>query len=408
MGLQSSWRPAERSGEKLARKFPGNNNTVSFTERQRSQRIAVSSRMLTGSLPLSGTWTRAYAVGKRFWPARSGFASFVLTAVLLLALLPADRPAAQEAVSPPDAQAIFSGAVPVNLTDLRAMQSELQGLSERVLPATVAVQVGPAQGSGVIISPDGYVLTAAHVIMRPGLRATLVLHDGRRVEAESLGVFRTVDAGMLKITTSPSDIGRQEWPHVPMGESDNLKPGQWCLATGHPGGVQSTGTPVVRMGRILSLNDDSAINTDCTLIGGDSGGPLFDMSGKVIGVHSRIGGSLTLNLHVPVQIYRDTWDRLAASEAWGYVPGNRPFIGVQGDANSEVARVAQVFRGTPAEKAGVRVGDVITKFGGKEVGNFESLRSLVESFEPGQAVGMELRRGNTRLRLDVVIGRERE
>jgi S1-C subfamily serine protease len=277
-----------------------------------------------------------------------------------------------------------------------------------VIPATVAVQVGPAQGSGVIVTPDGYVLTAAHVAGRPGRRATLVLHNGKPVLGETLGVFRTMDAGLIKISDEASYTDGQPWPHVEMGDSNNLKPGQWCLATGHPGGFQSDRTPVVRVGRILSFDENTAITTDCTLIGGDSGGPLFDLQGKVVGVHSRIGGSLKLNLHVPVQTYQASWERLAAGEAWGFVPGNRPFIGVQGEPDSPVAKVATVFQDTPAEKAGIRPGDVITRFGSKRVTSFESLKSFVEAEEPGARVQLVVQRGDRRLQVEIVIGRRRE
>src|SRR5205814_1487472 len=135
--------------------------------------------------------------------------------------------------------------------------------------------------------------------------------------------------------------------------------------------------PVVRVGRILS-NKSGVMTTDCTLVGGDSGGPLFDMEGKVIGIHSRIGGSLTANMHVPVNTYRDTWDRLAKGEEWGslFVTGG-PYIGVQGVPESDVAKIAEVLADGPAAKAGIKTGDVIVKFDGKEITNFASLSSQV-------------------------------
>jgi len=135
---------------------------------------------------------------------------------------------------------------------------------------------------------------------------------------------------------------------------------------------------------------------------------LFDMEGNIIGVHSRIGGALTVNLHVPVQAYRSTWDRLVASEAWGYTPGQRPYIGVQGEAGSTVAKVSQVFRGSAADKAGVRVGDVIVKFADKEVTDFESLKGLVEGEEPGRKVPLEVLRDENRVRMEIVVGRQRD
>jgi serine protease Do len=249
------------------------------------------------------------------------------------------------------------------------------------------------------------VLTAAHVIGEPNRNARVTLHDGRRANAKTLGVFRTGDAGLVKITRQPEDFGLKEWPHATMGTSNKLEPGQWCLATGHPGGFQTKRTPVVRLGRILSVDrNKETITTDCTLIGGDSGGPLFDMDGNVIAIHSRIGSSLTLNLHVPVKTYRDSWDRLVASEAWGHPPGSRPFIGVQGDPEADNARVARVFDGTPAAEAGIQEGDVIIRFAGKRVTTFESLKSKVETLQPGTKVRIEIERDSRTLVLSLTIG----
>jgi S1-C subfamily serine protease len=315
---------------------------------------------------------------------------------------------AEENTATTDVSSIFSGSIPEDASDLRAMQARQQELAKKVIPATVAVQVGPAQGSGVIISPDGYVLTAAHVAGNPGRRATLILHNGRRVEGKTLGVFRTLDAGLIKITGDSAGDGAKPWPHAPMGKSDDLKPGQWCLATGHPGGFQTARTVVVRVGRILSINPDLAITTDCTLIGGDSGGPLFDMQGQVIGIHSRIGGPLTLNLHVPVHTYQQTWDRLAAGEAWGRAPGSKSYIGVQGDPESDLAKITEVYPRTPAAKAGVQAGDIITKFAGKKITTFQSLKSCVEAEEPEARVELEVLRHGKRIRLMLVVGRRQD
>jgi S1-C subfamily serine protease len=288
---------------------------------------------------------------------------------------------------------------------LLELQTRLQTLSAEAIPATVAVAVGAAQGSGVIVSPDGYVLTAAHVVGEPGRHARIYLHDGRSVNGKTLGVFRTMDAGLIRISAAVQPGSGEPWPHAEMGESENLKPGQWCLATGHPGGFQSDRSPVVRVGRILNVDENTAITSDCTLIGGDSGGPLFDMQGKVVGVHSRIGGSLKMNLHVPVNTYQASWERLAAGESWGFVPGNQPFIGVIGEPDSDIARIANVYEGTPAEKAGIRAGDVITRFAGRRVTTFSSLKMLVESQRPGSKVVMEVLRNESRLRMEIVVGR---
>lgn len=292
--------------------------------------------------------------------------------------------------------------VPTDLGDLRAMQTRLQQLAKKVMPATVAVQVGAAQGSGVIISADGYVLTAAHVSGSAGRAASLILDDGTKITGETLGLFRTLDAGLIKITQAPP---ADKWPHAEMGDSADVRHGQWCLAAGHPGGFEEQRPPIVRLGRILSLQDDSTINTDCTLIGGDSGGPLFNMNGQVIGVNSRIGNPLTVNLHVPVNVYRESWDRLVQGDTWGHLPGQRPFIGVQGEKDGTDATVSKVFAGTPAARAGLQPGDLILRFGGRRVKDFPDLQSMVRDEQPGNRVRMIVRRDNDTLELDLTIGK---
>lgn len=294
---------------------------------------------------------------------------------------------------------LFTGeAPPASVSELRSMQEHLQKLSQTLTTATVGVRVGPAQGSGVIISEDGYVLTAAHVVMRPNTDVTFILHDGRMVKGKTLGMNRTIDSGLMKIT----DEGK--YPFVEMGDSKAVREGQWCVATGHPGGYEKGRTPVVRFGRVLQ-RDDGVITSDCTLVGGDSGGPLFDMQGHVIGINSRIAGPLNANMHVPVNTFKDTWDRLADGQAWGAMPGNAPFLGVQGDPEKDEPRVAKVFGGTPAEKAGIKVDDLILSFDGQAISAFAELSKLVGDKQPGDRVKVRVRRGSDELELEVTIGR---
>jgi serine protease Do len=189
-----------------------------------------------------------------------------------------------------------------------------------------------------------------------------------------------------------------------------LTPGQWCLSIGHPGGYQRGRAPVLRFGRVLSAAAD-VISTDCTLVGGDSGGPLFDLEGRVVGIHSRIGGSLSANFHVPVNTYRDTWDRLAKAEIWGgsligsSQRGDRPYIGMLGEATDGVCKITEVLPDSPAAKAGVKVGDVVKTFAGEPIDNFNKLRDLVRRKKPGDKVKLELVRNNKPLTLEMEIGK---
>lgn len=293
---------------------------------------------------------------------------------------------------------LFAGANPSSVSDLKRMQEHLRKLIEQVTPATVGIRQGPAHGSGVIVSSDGYVLTAAHVSQKADANVEIILANGRRVKGRTLGLHRSLDAGLIKIT----DEG--PWPFVEVGQSNDVRPGQWCLALGQPGGVERGRNPVLRFGRVLEANAELLVS-DCTLIGGDSGGPLFDVSGKVIGIHSRIGGRLTDNLHVPVNAFTASWDRLLASEVWGHLPGQIPFIGVKGATGAQDARITQVFSDTPADQAGLKVGDIVVKFDGEAVTDFNSLTTLVAKRDPGQEVQVEVRRGEATISLRLVIGK---
>jgi len=178
-----------------------------------------------------------------------------------------------------------------------------------VTAATVGVRVGSNSGSGVIVSEDGLVLTAGHVVGKPGQEVVFMFADGKTAKGKTLGLYGNADAGMMRIT----DPGK--WPYLPRGQSRGLHVGAWCLALGHPLGFMKDRPPVVRLGRILRLSDN-VIQTDCALVGGDSGGPLFDLEGRIIGIHSRIGMAMDINIHVPIDVFADNWERLLKGEQW--------------------------------------------------------------------------------------------
>ncbi|MEJ5340546.1 MAG: trypsin-like peptidase domain-containing protein [Thermogutta sp.] len=226
-------------------------------------------------------------------------------------------------VSPPVQVAVLvraESAVPVaeapkDIGQLRDLQRQVAELIEKLKPCIVAVRIGNTQGSGVIVTEDGYVLTAGHVVGEPHQSCELIFADGKRVKGETLGRYQDADAGLIKITEAGP------WPHAEMGVSKELPEGAWVAALGHPLGYISGRPPVARLGRVLR-NRDTFIRTDCPLVGGDSGGPLVDLTGKVVGIHSRIAGPTTMNYHVPVDVFRSNWDRLAKGEVWqDVIPG---------------------------------------------------------------------------------------
>ncbi len=295
------------------------------------------------------------------------------------------------------------GGTPKTLEQMVELEEQHRRVAERVAECTVNVSIGPAQGSGVLVTADGYILTAAHVATRPGKTAIITFKNGETVAATTLGLNRSVDAGLIKINDGQSQ-GRQ-WPHASLGTSNQLRPGMWCIASGHPGGFDRNRGVVTRIGRILAVRTDALV-TDCALIGGDSGGPLFDISGRLIAVHSRIGNDVADNLHVPFDHYDKTWDRLVQGEAWGYLEGFKPVLGVRGKQGADVAEIAVVNPGSPAALAGLREGDIIEKFGDVDITDFQSLRVAVADTMPGERLKCWVRRQDGRYQINVEIGRE--
>ncbi len=294
------------------------------------------------------------------------------------------------------------GGTPRSLEELRLLEAQHQRIASAAEACTVSVKIGPAEGCGVIITDTGFILTAAHVAMRPGKVAIVTLPGGRRVTATTHGMNRNVDAGLIKINANQNE-GRP-WPHASLGSSDHLVSGMWCVATGHPGGYSDRRGFVTRVGRILSVRKDALV-TDCALIGGDSGGPLFDLAGKLIAIHSRIGNDVADNLHVPVVHYDLSWDRLVSSQAWGYLPGFKPVLGVSGNQTSNVAEIVSVTTGSPAADAGFLEHDIVEEFGDVMITDFESLKRAVADTMPGERAVVWVNRGGQRVKLFVEIGR---
>ncbi|QOV89127.1 S1C family serine protease [Humisphaera borealis] len=297
-------------------------------------------------------------------------------------------------------------AIPESLDDLKALEARVAEITKKVLPAVVGVQAGSGQGSGVIVGSDGFVLTAGHVSGEPGRDMSLILTDGRRVRARSLGVNSKIDSGLIKIT----DKGT--YPSVKIGKSADLKKGQWVLALGHPGGYQRNRPPVLRLGRVLAVNgSDNFVMTDCTLVGGDSGGPLFDLDGNVVAIHSRIGPSTLNNMHTPSDTYVETWDRLVRGESWGstfaFLTPRGPMLGIGGESaeGNGGAVIGTVTPGSPAEKAGIKPGDIVVGFDGKPVQSLEELAQSISRKSVGDKVAIELVRNGKKMELSATLAR---
>jgi len=291
---------------------------------------------------------------------------------------------------------------------LKAREAKVRTVVEKVMPSVVAITSAdgkkPGSGSGVIVQKDGLILTAAHVTAATGEELVIIFPDGKRVKGKSLGANRATDAGMAKIT----DEG--EWPAAEIGSSDKMRYGDWCIAMGHPGGFDYSRRPPVRLGRIWRRDQDGAIFSSNPLIGGDSGGPLFDLEGRVIGINSSIHGATDMNRHVAVDTLRDDWDRMLKEKAWGRqgfgAGSDRPRMGAKFDPDSQegVKVTEEVDGDSPAGKAGLKNGDVLVRFDGMDVATWHHLNRLVARKKPHDKVKLGLRRGDETVECEIELG----
>ena len=284
-----------------------------------------------------------------------------------------------------------------SIEELKERERKVKKVVSELMPTVVAV-VGndqPATGSGVIINEDGLIMTAGHVTEAAGKELTIIFPDGRSVKGESLGANRTRDAGLARITEEG------KWPFAKIGDSKKAKLGEWLIAMGHPGGYDLNRSPPIRLGRLISSGSMGMLRTDCTLVGGDSGGPLFNLEGEVIGIHSSIGGSLAENRHVPSSVFKAGWDRMLAGEIWGSlgmmaagVNPDRPMLGVRmNDSNGQVT-VDKVFPNSPAKRAGIEDGDVILKIDGIAAEQMSDVVDQVSSSSAGDVLEVQIMRDN--------------
>ncbi len=291
----------------------------------------------------------------------------------------------------------FTKATPSSLADLKAMEQRVKNLVRRVTPAVVDVEVGGGSGSGVIISEDGLVLTAGHVGGEAGREVRLTFADGRKTRGKTLGVARDSDSGLIRITD------RGVWPHVPVGDLEEARVGDWVLALGHPGGFNLKRSLVTRLGRIIRL-EEGTVQTDCTISPGDSGGPLIDMYGRVIGIHSYISSSLTANFHVAITQFTQNWNQMVKQDGERKSErSSRAYVGASGVDAAEGFRVLSIDEQGPAFKAGLKEGDVVLKVEGRDIKAAAAFQRWVEEGQPGETLNLEIKRGEKVMSLEVKL-----
>lgn len=290
-----------------------------------------------------------------------------------------------------------------DLVGLLRIQAEVQKRLPQVRPALVAIQTGGGTASGVIISPSGLILTAAHVVDKPGRDIRVVLDDGTTTTAKSLGLDQATDAALAQL----KDRGKP-WPSVNLSrEIAKAQPGGWCFALGHPGGFDKARGAVLRVGKIVKQTANS-LHTDCVLMGGDSGGPLFNLAGEVIGIHSQIWENRDQNVHVSMAPFLRSWDAMQASQViktWGVGAGG--YLGVATRMTDEVElAVDHVIDGSPAHKAGVRVGDVILGVNSDAMTDQQQFTAAIKAKAAGDRITLRLRSDGKERKVPVTLAQK--
>jgi serine protease Do len=224
------------------------------------------------------------------------------------------------------------------------------------------------------------------------------------VKAESLGLNSETDAAMARI------IDEGSYPFVSIDRENSTRLGDWVFALGHSGGFDKDRGSVVRIGRLIRASD-TTIQSDCNLIGGDSGGPLFDLEGRLIGIHSRVGKRLPENMHVPMSEFLEHWDAMSESEFLGEGPfaekpkKGKAFLGLLAEAHEgEGLKVRKVGRESPAEEAGIGVGDVLLKMDGEELESRKAFQKLLKEKAPDDRVAFEIFRSGKVKTLTLRLG----
>ncbi|MGL5063963.1 MAG: HhoA/HhoB/HtrA family serine endopeptidase [Microcoleus sp.] len=267
------------------------------------------------------------------------------------------------------------------------------------------------QGSGFVIDKSGIILTNAHVVDKAD-RVTVTLNDGRIFPGEVQGTDEVTDLAVVKINTKQTEL-----PVAVLGDSDAVKVGDWAIAVGNPLGFDNT----VTLGIVSTLKRSSAavgipdkrldfIQTDAAINPGNSGGPLLNGTGEVIGINTAIrADAMGIGFAIPINKAKAIYAQLARGEKVSH-----PFLGIQmvaltpeiakennADPNAplivpEVAGVLvmRVLPNTPAEKAGIRKGDVIVQIDSQAVTTAEQLQNLVENSQIGQTLKLKLLRGS--------------
>jgi serine protease Do len=264
-------------------------------------------------------------------------------------------------------------------------------------------------GSGFIVSADGYILTNTHVVGNAD-EVTVRLTDRREFPAKVVGADERTDVAVIKISAS-------SLPTVKLGDPAKIKPGQWVLAIGSPFGFENSATAGIISATARSLPSDNYvpfIQTDVAVNPGNSGGPLFNMAGEVIGINSQIfsrtGGYMGVSFAIPIDVARNVEDQLIKS---GKVVRGRIGVTIQ-DVNAQLAEsfgldrprgalVSSVEKDGPAAKAGLQPGDVILGVNSKPIERYGELSGTIAAMKPGSEASLDVWRAGKKQAVNVQI-----
>jgi serine protease Do len=282
-------------------------------------------------------------------------------------------------------------------------------------------QPGPGNGTGTgfLIDKEGYILTNNHVVDNADV-IKITLDNEKEYEAELIGSDSKTDIALLKIIRKSGD--NTSFPYLELGDSEKVEVGEWVVAIGNPFGLDHTVTTGVVSAKARNIGAgpyDEFIQTDASINPGNSGGPLLDMEGKVIGIntaiYSRTGGNVGIGFTIPINMASDILDELKRD---GKV--TRGWLGVM--IQKITAELAETFKlsdthgalvndvvpNGPADRSGLKRGDIIVKFNGKEILSVENLPKQVAAVEPGKSVKVEVIRDGNKKSLDVTLDKMQE
>lgn len=264
-------------------------------------------------------------------------------------------------------------------------------------------------GSGVIISEDGYILTNNHVIKDANIIKVKLFGSKEEYEAKVVGKDSKIDIALLKIDT------KQNLPYAPLGDSDALEVGDWVIAIGNPFGLSHTVTKgiVSAKGRVIGSGPyDDFIQTDAPINFGNSGGPLFNLKGEIVGINTAIiSGGQGIGFAVPINMVKAILPQLKEGRivrAWlgvRFKPITKEIMESFGLETTEGALIEEVVKNSPAEKYGLQEGDIIIEIDGKKIEDAFQLPKIIASYQPEQKIEIVYIRDKKKHSIKVTLGK---